>query len=53
MQHLSRHLFKFTASLHQSRALDILRDKLPPKLMSGELSVAEVEKRIAERTQRG
>ena len=32
---------QITANLHQSRTLAILRDTLLPKLLSGELSVAE------------
>ena len=31
-----------TANLHQSRTLATLRDTLLPKLLSGELSVAEL-----------
>jgi len=34
---------QITANLHQSRTLATLRDTLLPKLLSGELSVAEVE----------
>ena len=33
-----------TPNLHQSRTLATLRDTLLPKLLSGELSVAEMEK---------
>ncbi len=37
---------QITANLHQSRTLATLRDTLLPKLLSGELSVAEVEKEV-------
>ena len=35
-----------TAKFHQSRTFATLRDTLLPKLLSGELSVAEVEQSI-------
>jgi type I restriction enzyme S subunit len=35
------------ANLHQSRTLATLRDTLLPKLLSGELSVAEGEKEVS------
>ena len=35
-----------TANLHQSRTLATLRDTLLPKLLSGELSVAESTARM-------
>jgi type I restriction enzyme S subunit len=37
---------QITANLRQSRTLATLRDTLLPKLLSGELSVAEVEKEV-------
>lgn len=39
---------QITANLHQSRTLATLRDTLLPKLLSGELSVAETTSRIGE-----
>ncbi|HMP71883.1 MAG TPA: restriction endonuclease subunit S [Kiritimatiellia bacterium] len=39
-------LDRIHANLHQSRTLATLRDTLLPKLLSGELSVAEVEKEV-------
>ena len=38
---------RITANLFQSRTLATLRDTLLPKLLSGELSVAEVEKEVS------
>ena len=37
-----------TANLHQSRTLATLRDTLLPKLLSGELSVAELESKLGQ-----
>jgi len=37
---------QITANLHQSRTLATLRDTLLPKLLSGELSVAEAESKL-------
>jgi type I restriction enzyme S subunit len=40
-------LTQIHANLHQSRTLATLRDTLLPKLLSGELSVGEVEKEVS------
>jgi type I restriction enzyme S subunit len=39
-------LDRIHSNLHQSRTLAALRDTLLPKLLSGELSVSEIERKV-------